>query len=209
MKKSEIAIAIILISIIAIILMVIFFGFRIFDTGVLFRTVQQSPANATLWEKTEWERYHGSACQCTPAFDLAGSIMLLPSTNATISRVSYKVYLTPGTTLPDLKNTSFTLSAKNFEKTVYYDDPAINLTCVLIDSTVVNNREDSFNNLSKYGDVNVELDLQRMGFTTPGLGPDERFSLVITPPTGYRFAITRSTPVEFTPGKPMEIHGWH
>jgi archaellin len=165
--------------------------------------------NATLWEKAEWERDHGSVCQCTPAFDLAGSIILLPSTNVTISRVAYKVYLTPGTTLPDLKNTSFTLSTKNFEKTVYYDDPAINLTCVLIDGTVINNREVSFNNLPEYGDTYVELDLRKMGFISPGLGPDERFSLVMTPPSGYRFAITRSTPAEFTQGKAIEIRGWH
>ena len=209
MEKSEIVIATVLIGIIAIILVLVFFGFRIFSFGELSRTFEQSPANSTLWEKAEWDRFHGNICQCTPAFDLAGPIILFPSTNATISRVSYNVYLTPGTTLPDLKNTSFTLSTKNFEKMVYYDDPAINLTCVLTDGTVVNNREYSFNNLSKYGEIYVELDLQRMGFTSPGLAPDERFSLVITPPTGYRFAITRATPSEFSPGKPVEIPGWH
>ncbi|MFA5268319.1 MAG: hypothetical protein WC379_10140 [Methanoregula sp.] len=209
MKKSEIVIAAVLIGIIAAILILIFFGLRIFDIGELSRTVQQSPANATLWEKAEWVRYHGNVCQCSPAFELSGTIQLTPSTYSSISKISFNVSPIPGTTGNDIKNSTFTVSTKNTEKTIHYRDPAVNLTC-FYRGTAIRKKNFSENNPEINGDsFFIELDLQKMGFTSPGLGPDERFSLIITPPTGYRFAITRSTPSEFSPGKPVEIPGWH
>ena len=55
----------------------------------------------------------------------------------------------------------------------------------------------------------IELDLDKMEFRPPALGPNEQFSLVITPPTGYRYAITRETPSEFSAGDTLEIPGWN
>ena len=209
MKKSEIVIAAVLIGTIAIILFLIFFGFRIFSVGELSRTFEQSPANSTLWEKAEWERYHGNACQCSPAFELLGTIQLTPSTPSSLSKISFNVSPIPGTTGDDIKNSTFMLSTKNTEKTIHYRDPAVNLTC-FYRGTAISKKNFSENNLNINGDTFfIELDLEKMGFTSPGLGPDERFSLVITAPTGYRFAITRATPSEFLPGKPVEIPGWH
>ena len=209
MEKSKIVIVTFLIGIIAIILALIFFGFRIFTVGESSRTLEQSPANSTLWEKAEWERYHGNVCQCSPAFELLGTIQLTPSTPSTHSKISFNVSPIPGTTGDDIKNSTFTLSTKNTEKTIHYRDPAVNLTC-FYRGTAISKKNFSENNLDINGDTFfIELDLQKMGFPSPGLGPDERFSLVIISPTGYRFAITRSTPSEFPPGKPVEIPGWH
>jgi archaellin len=210
MKKSEIAIGTVLICIIAIILVIFFSGFRIFDIGILSQTVQQLPPNATIWEKADWEKNHGSVCQCSPAVELMGPILLFPSTNSTISKISFNITLTPGTMPLDMKNTTFTISTKDEEKTVRYDDPAVNLTRVLFDGSVMNKQEFSQNSQYYNGDpVFIELDLQKMGFRYPGLGPDERFSLIITPQPGYRFEITRGTPAKFSLGSPMEIRGWH
>jgi archaellin len=212
MKKTEIADATIPILIIFLIMVGVFFGFRAYEFGLLpYPHNAQSPSpNATLWEKAEWEKNHGGVCQCAPAFVLMGPILLFPSTNSTISKISFNVTLIPGMMPVDMKNTTFTLSTKNAEKTVRYDDPAVNLTSWFFDGTVINKQEFTENSpLYNGGLVFIELDLQKMGFTSPALGPDERFSLIITPPTGYRFDITRVTPAAFSLKNPIEIPGWH
>ena len=211
MKKTKIALAIILILITAFIFITVFVGWGAFVSSLSFsgQNGQRLLPNTTLWEKAEWERYHGDACQSLPAFELVGPMLLFPSTNWSISKISFNISLIPGMMPVDMKNTTFTLSTRHAEKTVHYDDPAVNLTRWSYDGTVMNKQEFSENHSPQYnGDpVFIELDLYKMGFSSPALGPDERFSLVITPQTGYRFAITRGTPAEFSAGNPIEIPG--
>jgi archaellin len=210
MKKSEIAFAIILILITAYIFITVFVGWGAFGFGQSLNPNASPPsANATLFEKAELEKNHGGVCQCTPAFELMGPILLFPSTNSAISKLSFNVTLTPGMIPVDMKDTTFTLSTKNTEKTVRYDDPAVNLTRWSYDGTVMNKQEFSEKTSHYSGDpLFIELDLQKMGFASQSLGPDEQFSLVITPPQGYRFAITRTSPSEFSPGTQIEIPGY-
>jgi archaellin len=212
MKKSEIALAIICILITAYIFITVFVGWGAFGFGPeSISNISPPSANETLFEKAEWEKYHGGICQCAAAFELLGPITLHPSTNSSISRISFNVSLVPGgPPAEDIKNTSFTLSTKNAERTVLYHDPAVNLTHWLYNGTLMNKQEFSVTTSHYNGDpLFIELDLQKMGFTSPSLGPGERFSLVITPPQGYRFAITRTTPVEFSPGTQIEIPGYY
>jgi hypothetical protein len=211
LKKTEIALAITVLLLAAFIIITFFVGWGTFISSLSGHNAQLLAPNATLWEKAEWERYHGDVCQCLPAFDLVGPILLFPSTNSSITKISFNVSLIPGMMPVDMKNATFTLSTRHAEKTVRYDNPAVNLTRWAYDGAMMNKQEFSENRSPEYnGDpVFIELDLDKMGFSSPALGPDERFSLVITPQTGYRIAITRMTPAEFSAGNLIEIPGWH
>ena len=207
-KKITIALAILGILIAAGIFITAFVGWGVFGFGQAQYRGTPPPANATLFEKAEWEQHHGSICQCAPIFVLDGPICILPSSDTRVSKVSFNMSLTPGMIPSEMKHANFTLSTSTTEKTVSYDDPAVNVTWILEDGTRTG-KQDLLLEQQKYvGLVSVELDLDRMGFASPALGPDERFSLVITPLQGYRYAITRGTPAEFRPGIPIEIPGW-
>lgn len=209
MKKSEIALAIILILITAYIFITVFVGWGAFGFGRGLNPNASPPSpNATLFEKAEWEEHHGSICQCSPAFELKGPIQLFPVSDYGISKVSFNVSLSPGMIPVEMKNTSFTISTKNIEKTVRYTDPAVKLMWIMENGTVMSKQDYPLIRPFYRGTVFVELDLQKMGFSSTGLCPEERFSLIITPPSGYHYAITRATPYEFSQGVPIEIRGW-
>lgn len=211
MKKTTIVLTILLTIIAACIFITAFVGWGVFGFGqsVYPHNAQPPPANATLFEKAEWEEHHGSICQCSPALVMSGPIQIIPVSESRISKMSFNISLTSGMVPVEMGNTSFTISTKSGEKTVGYPDPSVDLKWILENGTVMEKQDYFVLHPSDRGSVLVELDLEKMGFISPALGPDERFSLVITPPQGYRYAITLTTPAVFHAGTPLEVPGWY
>ncbi|MFA4850201.1 MAG: hypothetical protein WC626_10800 [Methanoregula sp.] len=211
MKKTGMADAILLIFIIALILVVIFFGILVFSLAQPPRSsdVKPLPSGATtLWEKAEWEKYHGNVYQCGYFAEAAGPVVFFPSANATISRVSTRFALTPGEPPHDITGITYTLSTEYAMKTVRYDDPSVNLTRIVRNGAATTIQKKSRNNLLERDEsISVELDTEKMGFTSSAFGPNQRFVLAITPPEQcFRgLKIQGTTPAGFSPEIPMEV----
>jgi len=213
MKKFRITISVTLILVLAVLLVWIFLGVSHFNSGCPTNTsltqlttypnnTQSLFENATLWEKSEWEEHHGSVCQCIPEVGYVGPIVLHPKTDTTISDISFNLSLSPGNTPVDLTNTEFTLSTQNAEHIVRYGDPAV--TGLWIRSS--NHAPTlSQNILGNDEMLHIDLNIEKMGFSSSLLGPNERFSLIVTPTMGYRISVTSSTPGNFSAGAPIEI----
>lgn len=210
MKKTGIADAVLSIFVIALILVVVFFGILVFSLPQPPRSSDAKPlppGATTLWEKAEWEKYHGNVYQCGHFAEAAGPVVIVPSANATISRVSTRFALSPGEPPHDITSLTFTLSTKHAMKTVRYDDPSVNLTRIARTGAVSAIQKNSRNTLLERDEpVSVELDAEKMGFTSSSFGPDQRFVLAITPSGEcYRGLVVRGrTPAGFSPGIPME-----
>ena len=201
MKKTHIAILCILVFIITIIVIGVFFGHLLVQLGLQHPPYYgQSPSeDATLFEKAEWEEHHGSICQCIIPIRFSGPIILHPGTDKSISIISFNLKLFPGELPLDMANASFTLSTKNAERTVRYDDPSANVSWN-------GSATDSHDTILNDNDLlHVDLNIEKMGFASAALGPGERFSLIITPSGWYRLPLTRTTPNEFSPGSSIEI----
>ena len=209
MKHVEMVIGVItLLTIIAFVSLIFFVGWgRLgFGPGQPFEPSPLLP-DSTLYEKTEWETYHGNVCLCAPAYDLQGPVRVLPVSGAEIAKIAFTMSGSPAGHPDDVKDVRFMVSTNDEEKSVRPGDPAVTLLWIASEGEMVDNRGLSQNAGSfRDGPVHVELDLMKMGFTSPALGPEERFSLVLVPPgEGFPYAITRATPDLFIPGTRMDV----
>jgi hypothetical protein len=211
MKNSEIALAIILILITMFVFITFFVGWGAFGFGNSANKYYSPPppSNATLWDKAEWEKYHGNVYQCGFFAEPVAPLMIFPSTNSTISKVSIRFAPAPGEPPRDVTNITYTLSTAYAIKTVRYDDPSINLTYGYWDGKGSGSQQSVPRDylFEQNEDILVELNTEKMGFTSSTFGPNQRFVLAITPPDECFRAleIRGTTPAEFSQGIPIEI----
>lgn len=130
MKKTKIALAIIFILITVFFFITFFVGWGAFGFGHSANKYYSHPppSNATLWQKAEWEKYHGAVYQCGYFAETIRPLVIFPSTNSTISKVTIWFALSPGEPSNDIRNINYTLSTEYAMKTVRYNDPSVNLS---------------------------------------------------------------------------------
>lgn len=224
MKKTDIAIALTFIIVISLVVVWFFSGVRVTSEGNNVYTVDSGrtvyifnfnagsttypshatppSANATLWEKAEWSERHGSIRQSLQKMEFSSPIVLQPARNASIGIISFNLSQPGHVRSPpvNMTNARITLSTKNEERTVLLSDSSVRSSFAGSISS-----ESSASLLSHGSVLYIDLDTQKMGFTTIPLGPGERFSLIITPENEERIGITREIPARYSPAAPLEI----
>lgn len=212
MKRSKIAIAVILI-VIAGILAAVVFNVPLPGIARYSNSLAQYPpeADATLWEKTAWEKNHGNVPQCGYFAESQDPVILYPSTVTTISNISFRFSLVPGEPAHEISDITYTLSNRSAMKTVRSGDPGVRVTYQPKDLMPGMPAGDLHNSILE-GDeiVTVELDLEKMGLETPVLGPNQKFVIDIVPTDSdcsRHFLLLGTTPLFFLPGTPIERSG--
>jgi len=212
MKKTEVALVMIFIIVIAGVCITFFVGWGTFIPGRTSSSYHSQPPadDATLWEKAEWDRYHGSIPQCGWFAEPEGPIILYPLTGSTISNISFRFALIPGEPAHDISKITYILSTRHLMKTVRYGDPAVKVTWQQRNGTPGMSPGDLRNTLVENDElVTVELDADLMGFGASVLGPDERFVLSVVPEDDCirDFQLWGTTPSVFLPGTRVELSG--
>jgi len=192
MEKFEIVIAAAArASIIAVIFVLLFVGWGSLFAGGYTSPYSASPPsdNATLWQKEQWERYHGAICTCVPIFNFQGPVTLVSTNNNTVSSIIFNI--TDSVSLGDVPNmtgVNITVSTATVQKTVHADCQSVNISRFTETRKVRD--EYNFSYFVSNETVQVNIDLGKMGFTSNDVVPNQKLSLVLTPPVGHRAAKT-------------------
>jgi hypothetical protein len=206
MKKPTLAIQLTLIVIAAIILNVVFWGFWLFHYGQPAYAFNAKPpaANATLWQKEQWEQYHGAICTCFPSFSFKSPVILLSGKNSSISYIAFNITDSMShSTVPNMTGVDITVSTTTVQKTVRADDLSVNLT--RLTETRKIQGEYNFSYFESDETVQINIDMEKMGFSSNDIVPDQKVSLIVTPPNGYRAAKTIMIPHHLNSGGITEI----
>jgi len=127
MERSKIVVVAILILIACIFATVLLFNVELPGIARYTHSLAQSPPeeDATLWEKSAWEKNHGNVHQCGYFVDAPDQdpLILYPSTFTTISNITFRFSLAPGEPMHEISNITYTLSNRYAMKTVRYGDP--------------------------------------------------------------------------------------
>lgn len=215
MERSKIVVVAILILIACIFATVLLFNVKLPGIARYTHSLAQSPPeeDATLWEKSAWEKNHGNVLQCGYFVDAQNQdpLILYPSTFTTISNITFRFSLAPEEPMHEISNITYTLSNRYAMKTVRYGDPGVRVTYQpkkLVSGMCQGDLNNSI--LECNETATVELDLGKMGPDTPVLGPNQKFVIDLVPTDtdcGRNFLFIGTTPLVFFPGTPIELSG--
>jgi archaellin len=146
-------------------------------------------------DTTSPQSNQSGVCQCGSTFYIPNSdIVFFSNAPNIISKIDFNLSLSPGSPPKDMSKVTFTLSTKNSSKTVTYRDPSVNLTWITPQS-----KENTTLLINEI--VEVGLNLEIMGYDTSSTGPNQEYTIDITPDVGAINHLHGQIPSKLVAGK--------